>query len=327
VGLSGVAIVLWQAGSAPVGLIAAAVALSFRITGMAEWMLNAISSFFSNLGAMRQSLTTVAGPIILIDKPDAKELRLTSGAIAFESVSFQYGTHTHGVFDISLPIASGEKIGLIGPSGAGKSTLVNLLLRFFDAQRGRISIDGQDITRVTQDSLRRQISMVVQEATLLHRSLRDNIAYGRRDMDDRTIEEAARRAGAHDFILSLVDGEGRSGYDAHIGERGLQLSGGQRQRIALARALLKNAPILILDEATSALDSQIEADILETLYKAMDGKTVIAIAHRLSTLVRMDRIVVLDKGRILETGTHKELLQSGGLYAVLWSKQTGGYIR
>ncbi|BBK41525.1 multidrug ABC transporter ATP-binding protein [Allostella vacuolata] len=327
VGLTGTAILLWQAGDAPVGLVAAALALSFRITGLAEWLLDAVSSLFAHAGALRHSLATVAEPHALTDAPGARDLEIASGAIAFEAVGFRYGRQAGGLADISLSIAPGEKIGLVGPSGAGKSTLVHLLLRFFDPEQGTIRIDGQDIARVTQDSLRRQIGMVAQDATLLNRSVRDNIAYGRRDIDDGAIETSARRAKADGFIAALVDGEGRRGYDAQVGERGVQLSGGQRQRIALARAFLKDAPILVLDEATSALDSQVEADIQDALYRMMDGKTVIAIAHRLSTLARMDRLVVIDEGRIVEIGSHDTLLRAGGLYAALWERQTGGYIR
>jgi ATP-binding cassette subfamily B multidrug efflux pump len=326
VGLVGYAVVLWQAGGAPLGMVAAALALSFRLTGMAEWMLDAVSGLFSSVGAMRQSLKTVAQPLAVIDVPNAGPLRVSGGAIAFKAISHHYGKEDGGLDGVSLVIAPGERVGLVGRSGAGKSTLVNLLLRFFDAEAGSIEIDGQDIARVTQQSLRQSISMVMQDAALLHRSVRDNIAYGRADIAQATIEAAAGKAAAGAFIAGLRDGEGRQGYDAHVGERGVKLSGGQRQRIALARAILKDAPILVLDEATSALDSEVEAAIQDTLYGVMEGKTVIAIAHRLSTIARMDRIVVLDAGRIAEDGTHAALLAQGGIYAALWARQSGGFL-
>ncbi|RYE09141.1 MAG: ABC transporter ATP-binding protein [Hyphomicrobiales bacterium] len=326
VGLIGYAIVLWQAGSAPVGLVAIAVALSFRITAMGEWLLDAVSSLFTSYGALNQALKTVAQPLALVDAPDAKPLAVGSGAIRFSAVSHHYGKDDGGLDLLSLDIAGGEKVGLVGRSGAGKSTLVNLVLRFFDPESGSILIDGQDIGTVRQDTLRRHISMVTQEATLLHRSVRDNIAYGRSDVSAAQIEAAARQAEAHEFILGLADRDGRTGYDTLVGERGVKLSGGQRQRVALARAILKDAPILILDEATSALDSEVEAAIQSTLYGIMEGKTVIAIAHRLSTIARMDRIVVLDRGRIAEQGTHQALLDAGGIYAGLWARQSGGFL-
>ncbi len=325
-GLIGYSIVLWQSGGAPIGLVAIAVALSFRITAMGEWLLDAVSSLFSSIGALRQALKTVAQPLALTDAPDATELKVAGGTIRFDSVTHHYGKDDGGLDGLSLTVASGEKVGLVGRSGAGKSTLVNLVLRFFDAESGTISIDGQDIARVTQDSLRRRISMVTQDAALLHRSVRDNIAYGRADVSDAEIEEAARQAEAQLFIAGLKDQDGHVGYDAIVGERGVKLSGGQRQRIALARAILKNAPILILDEATSALDSEVEAAIQSTLYRIMEGKTVIAIAHRLSTIARMDRIVVLDAGRVAEEGTHDALLAADGIYAKLWAHQSGGFL-
>ncbi|MFT4185559.1 MAG: ABC transporter ATP-binding protein [Rhizobium sp.] len=326
VGLVGRAVILWQAGSAPLGLIAASLALSFRITGMAEWMLDAVSSLFGHLGALRQSLLTVAQPLAITDKPAASRLVIRQGAISFHRVSHHYGKENGGLDGVSLRIAPGEKVGLVGRSGTGKSTLVHLLLRFFDPEAGKIEIDGQDIREVTQESLRRQIGMVSQDATLLHRSVRDNIAHRDPRFRESAIVTAADKAEAAGFIATLRDRDGRTGYDAHVGERGVHLSGGQRQRIALARVILKDAPVLVLDEATSALDSEVEAAIQDTLYGVMEGKTVIAIAHRLSTIARMDRIVVLDQGRIAEDGTHAELLARNGIYAALWSRQSGGFI-
>ncbi len=326
VGLVGYSLALWQSGAAPLGLIAASVTLSFRITAMAEWMLDAVSSLFGYLGTMRQSLKTVAQTLDIVDAPDAERLTLRGGAIRFDSISHHYGKDDGGLDRVSLSIAAGEKVGLVGRSGTGKSTLVNLLLRFFDPESGTIRIDGQDIRSVTQESLRRQIGMVMQDASLLHRSVGDNIAYGRPDIPQNLLEAAAEKAEAAGFIPALRDQHGRTGYAAHVGERGVSLSGGQRQRIALARAILKDAPILILDEATSALDSEAEAAIQQTLHQVMDGKTVIAIAHRLSTIARMDRIVVLDQGRIAEDGTHTELMERNGIYAALWSRQSGGFL-
>jgi ATP-binding cassette subfamily B multidrug efflux pump len=271
-------------------------------------------------------MQTIAQPITLVDRSGATELRLTEGRIEIDGLSHHYGRGSGGIESISLTIRPGERVGLVGRSGAGKSTLVKLLLRFYDADGGRILIDGQDIAAVTQESLRRHIGMVQQDSSLLHRSVRDNILYGRPEASEAEMVEAARRAEAHDFILGLQDPQGRQGYDAQVGERGVKLSGGQRQRVALARVILKDAPILILDEATSALDSEVEAAIQATLYGMMEGKTVIAIAHRLSTIAHMDRIVVLDGGRIVEDGSHAELLAEGGLYARLWARQSGGFI-
>jgi ATP-binding cassette, subfamily B, multidrug efflux pump len=289
---------------------------------------------FENIGMVQDGMRSIDVERQMPDPPDATELRVAGGEIRFESVHFDYGRQKdisargrpvvlHG---IDLTIASGERVGLVGPSGAGKSTLVNLLLHFYEPSRGRILIDGQDVTQATQESLRSQIAMVTQDTSLLHRSIRDNIRYGRPEATDPMIEDAARLAQAHDFILELEDWHGRNGYDAHVGERGVKLSGGQRQRVALARVILKDAPILVLDEATSALDSEVEAAIQSQLDGLMDGRTVIAIAHRLSTIARMDRLVVLDRGRIVETGTHAALLARGGTYARMWQRQSGGFI-
>ncbi|MFG2010423.1 ABC transporter ATP-binding protein [Micromonospora sp. NPDC048868] len=324
VGLVGYGIVLWRTDAAPLGLVAAALALSFRITAMAEWLLDAVSSLFGSVGALRRALRTVAQPLAVADKPQATHLRVRGGAITFAQVSHHYGRGEGGLDRLSLDVAAGERVGIVGRSGAGKSTLVGLLLRFHDAESGTIMIDGTDITDVTQESLRGQIAMVAQEATLLHRSVRENIAGP--DADDARVEAALRRASADRFVATLRDADGRTGLDAHVGERGVRLSGGQRQRIALARAFYRDAPILVLDEATSALDSEAEAAIHDTLSEVMTGRTVIAIAHRLSTIARMDRIVVLDAGRIAEQGTHAELLERGGLYADLWSRQSGGFL-
>ena len=326
VGVVGWAVWLWMQGAATVGMVAAATALTLRLNAMTGWIMWALSTFFRSLGVVSEGMETIAQPIALTDAPGARPLTVTEGRIAFDGLSHHYGGAKGGVADVTLDIAPGEKVGVVGRSGAGKSTLVKLLLRFYDPEGGRILIDGQDVTRVTQDSLRRAIGMVQQDSSLLHRSIRDNIAYGTADATDARIVAAARRAQAHDFILDLEDAEGRRGYDAQVGERGVKLSGGQRQRIALARVILKDAPILVLDEATSALDSEIEAAIQDTLYGMMEGKTVIAIAHRLSTIAAMDRIVVLDEGRIVETGRHDALLAGGGLYARLWSRQSGGFI-
>ncbi|MBL4805740.1 MAG: ABC transporter ATP-binding protein [Rhodobacteraceae bacterium] len=326
VGLVGYAIVLWQNGAGTVGLVASALALSLRITGMIEWMMSAVSSIFGHIGALREELKTIAQPIAIKDRAGAPMLQLKTGEIRFDGVSHHYGKDAGGLDNLSLTIKAGEKVGLVGRSGAGKSTLVNLLLRFHEVEKGTITIDGQDITSVTQDSLRSSIGMVAQEAALLHRSVRDNIDFGRENVSDDAIITAAQRAEAHDFIQTLQDNVGRTGYDTHVGERGVKLSGGQRQRIAIARVILKDAPILVLDEATSALDSEVEAAIQETLYHVMQDKTVIAIAHRLSTIAQMDRIIVLDAGKIAEQGSHSELLAQNGLYASFWNRQSGGFI-
>ncbi|NOC93726.1 ABC transporter ATP-binding protein [Ruegeria sp. HKCCD6604] len=326
VGVVGWAIALWMQGSASVGVVAAATALTLRLNAMTGWIMWALTSFFRQLGIVAEGMETIAQPIDLIDAPDAKPLRLTKGEIQIRDLSHHYGREAGGLDHINLTIQPGEKIGLIGRSGAGKSTLVKLLLRFYDVERGAIYIDGQNIANVTQDSLRSHIGMVQQDSALLHRSVRDNILYGRPDASEAQMIAAAKQAEAHEFILDLQDPQGRTGYDAHVGERGVKLSGGQRQRVTLARVILKDAPILLLDEATSALDSEVEASIQETLYGMMQGKTVIAIAHRLSTIAQMDRILVMDAGRIVEEGTHSDLLAQGGLYAQFWARQSGGFM-
>jgi ATP-binding cassette subfamily B multidrug efflux pump len=293
---------------------------------MSGWILRSITSLFENVGTIENGIATIAQPNGLTDPPDAAPLVVREGAIKFQDVTFRYGAGAPVVEDFTLAIRPGEKVGLVGPSGAGKSTLVNLLLRFYALQEGRILIDGQDIARVTQDSLRASIGMVTQDTSLLHRSVRDNISYGRPDAGEAAIADAAEAARADRFVAGLVDPRGREGYDAHVGERGVKLSGGQRQRIAIARVILKNAPILVLDEATSALDSEVEAVIQESLKQLMAGKTVIAIAHRLSTIAAMDRLVVMDEGRIVEQGSHEALLRARGLYARLWERQSGGFL-
>ncbi len=326
VGVVGWAILLWTQGSATVGVVAAATALTLRLNAMTGWIMWALTSFFRELGIVAEGMQTIAQPIDLLDEPDAKPLRLGNGQIEIRDLSHHYGRETGGLDHVNLTIRPGEKIGLIGRSGAGKSTLVKLLLRFYDVEKGAILIDGQDISKVTQDSLRSHIGMVQQDSALLHRSVRANILYGRPDATEEQMVAAAKQAEAHDFILDLQDPEGRTGYDAHVGERGVKLSGGQRQRVTLARVILKDAPILLLDEATSALDSEVEASIQETLYGMMQGKTVIAIAHRLSTIAQMDRILVMDGGRIVEQGGHSDLLAQGGLYAQFWARQSGGFL-
>ncbi len=327
VSVTGWALFLWYGGQASVGTVAAATALVLRLNNMTYWIMWATTSLVQNLGVVTEGMETIAQPVLLVDRPAAKPLALTEGRIELQGLSHHYGRGSGGLDAIDLVINPGEKIGVVGRSGAGKSTLVKLMLRFYDAEAGRILMDGQDIARVTQDSLRRVIGMVQQDSSLLHRSVRDNILYGRPDASEADMMLAARRAEADAFIAQLEDPEGRTGYDAHVGERGVKLSGGQRQRIGLARVILKDAPILILDEATSALDSEVEAAIQETLYGVMQGKTVIAIAHRLSTIAAMDRIVVLDAGRIAEQGSHAELLaRPNGLYAQFWARQSGGFI-
>lgn len=326
IGVVGGAIWLWSVGEASVGIVAATTALVLRLNAMTAWIMWALTSFFRQLGVVKEGMETIAQPITLVDQVDAQPLKFDEGRIEIDQLTHHYGRQTGGLDTVSLQIEPGQKIGLIGRSGAGKSTLVKLLLRFYDADSGRILIDDQDIAKVTQDSLRAQIGMVQQDSSLLHRSVRDNIRYGRTDATEEEVIAAAKQAEAHEFILDLADAEGREGYDAQVGERGVKLSGGQRQRITLARVMLKDAPILLLDEATSALDSEVEAAIQETLYGMMAGKTVIAIAHRLSTIAQMDRILVLDQGRIVEDGTHDALLSKGGLYADFWARQSGGFL-
>ena len=323
---AGVVLLLWTRGEVGVGAVAAATAMALRLNGISHWVMWEMASLFEHIGTVQDGITTLAQPRTVLDRPDAKPLRVTRGEVRFEQVNFAYSAKRRVIDGLDLTIRPGEKIGLVGRSGAGKSTVVNLMLRFYDLQAGRILVDGQDIAGVTQDSLRAQIGMVTQDTSLLHRSVRDNIVYGRPDASDAQMQAAAEKAEAGEFIQTLVDPKGRTGYDAHVGERGVKLSGGQRQRVAIARVMLKDAPILLLDEATSALDSEVEVAIQASLYKLMEGKTVVAIAHRLSTIAAMDRLVVMDHGRIVEEGSHASLLAQGGIYARLWAHQSGGFL-
>jgi ATP-binding cassette subfamily B multidrug efflux pump len=323
---AGVALWLWTQGQVGVGAVAAATAMALRLNGISHWVMWEMATLFEQVGTVQDGINTLARVHAVTDATDAVPLKVTKGELKFEEVGFAYGGPRAIIDQFNLMIRPGEKVGLVGRSGAGKSTIVNLLLRFYDLEQGRILIDGQNIAHVTQNSLRAQVGMVTQDTSLLHRSVRDNILYGRPDATEADMIDAARRAEAHEFILTLSDAKGRTGYDAHVGERGVKLSGGQRQRIAIARVMLKDAPILLLDEATSALDSEAEAAIQTSLYQLMEGKTVVAIAHRLSTIAAMDRLIVLDKGEIVEEGSHRDLLSQGGLYARLWAHQSGGFL-
>jgi len=325
-GAGGMALWLWSRGEVGAGAVAAVTAMALRVSGHAHWVMWEMTTLFESVGTIQDGINTLTKPRTVLDAPGARPLQVTQGEVRFDKVRFGYQDSRPVIDDLTLTIRPGEKIGLIGRSGAGKSTLVNLLLRFHDVQGGRILIDGQDIAHVTQDSLRQHIGMVTQDTSLLHRSMRDNILYGRPDATEAELHTAARRAEATGFIESLTDLQGRSGYDAQVGERGVKLSGGQRQRVAIARVMLKDAPILLLDEATSALDSEVEAAIQQSLDGLMQGKTVIAIAHRLSTIAAMDRLIVLDAGRVIEEGTHAQLLARGGVYARLWGHQSGGFL-
>ncbi|WP_462386939.1 ABC transporter ATP-binding protein [Acidovorax sp. Q11] len=332
-GACGTALWLWTLGEVGAGAVAAVIAMTLRVSGHAHWVMWEMTTLFESVGTIQDGINTLTKPRTVVDAPDTQPLQVTHGEVRFDNVSFAYenqgaasGKGRPVIDALQLTIRPGEKIGLIGRSGAGKSTLVNLLLRFHDVHAGRVLIDGQDIAHVTQDSLRRNIGMVTQDTSLLHRSMRDNILYGRPDATEEDMHIAARRAEAAEFIETLSDLHGRTGYDAQVGERGVKLSGGQRQRVAIARVMLKDAPILLLDEATSALDSEVEAAIQQSLDSLMEGKTVIAIAHRLSTIAAMDRLIVLDAGRIVEEGTHVQLLALGGVYARLWGHQSGGFL-
>ena len=330
-GTAGVTLWLWSRNAVGIGSVAAATAMALRLNGISHWVMWEVASLFEQVGTVEDGITTLATPLAVVDRPNAQPLNVTRAEIEFKNVTFNYGNDQpeakKPIIDhLSLHVRSGEKIGLVGRSGAGKSTVVNLLLRFYDVREGAICIDGQNIAGVSQSSLRSHIGMVTQDTSLLHRSVRENIIYGRPDATEEEMISAAKRAEAHSFILGLRDAKGRTGYDAHVGERGVKLSGGQRQRIAIARVMLKDAPILLLDEATSALDSEVETAIQGSLYRLMEGKTVVAIAHRLSTIAAMDRLIVLDKGAVIEEGSHATLIQNGGLYARLWAHQTGGFL-
>jgi ATP-binding cassette subfamily B multidrug efflux pump len=324
--IAAMSIALWMESAISIGAIAIAISLALRINGMSMWIMWEVGALFENMGTVVDGISTLSKPVEIKDKENAKPIVVENGGIEFDNVSFHYGEEKGVISDLNLNIKPGEKVGLVGRSGAGKSTLVNLLLRFHDVEKGQIRIDGQPIADVTQDSLRSKIGMVTQDTSLLHRSIKENILYGKPEASDEALYAATKQAQADEFIETLSDPFGNTGYDAQVGERGVKLSGGQRQRIAISRVLLKNAPLLILDEATSALDSEVEAAIQESLNELMQGKTVIAIAHRLSTIAAMDRLIVLDKGQVVEEGTHSELIASGGIYAQLWSHQTGGFI-
>ena len=324
--ITALSISLWMQSAISVGAIAIAISLALRLNGMSQWIMWEFSALFENIGTVTDGMNTLAKPNIIEDKKDAKPLVVSEGNLYFKQMSFHYGESKGVIENLDLNIKPGEKIGLVGRSGSGKSTLVNLLLRFYDVEKGQIIIDGQDIKDVQQESLRLQIGLVTQDTSLLHRSIRENILYGRPDATEEELLKATKQAQAHEFISTLTDSEGNTGYDAQVGERGVKLSGGQRQRIAISRVLLKDAPILVLDEATSALDSEVEAAIQESLYELMQGKTVIAIAHRLSTIAAMDRLIVLDKGQIIEQGSHQQLIEQKGVYAQLWAHQTGGFL-
>lgn len=324
--IGALSIYLWMQGQVSTGAIAIAIGLNLRLNGMSQWIMWEVSMLFEHVGTVQDGINTLSRPLYVQDKPEALPLHVEHGEIAFDRIRFHYGKGSGLFEELSLTIKPGEKIGLIGRSGAGKSTLVNLLLRFHDLEAGKITIDGLDISQVQQRSLRAAVGVVTQDTSLLHRSVRENILYGRPDASEEALIRAATGAHAHDFIQGLSDPEGRVGYEAQVGERGVKLSGGQRQRIAIARVLLKDAPILVLDEATSALDSEVEAVIQENLYQLMEGKTVIAIAHRLSTIAAMDRLIVMNEGRIVEEGTHEQLVQSQGIYAQLWTHQSGGFL-
>ncbi|HHY0534290.1 TPA: ABC transporter ATP-binding protein [Vibrio parahaemolyticus] len=324
--VAALSIYLWLDSAISVGAIAIAVSLALRVNGMSMWIMWEVGALFENMGTVVDGMKTLSKPIDIQDKPNAKDLVVSQGGIQFDNVSFHYGENKGVINHLNLDIKPGEKVGLVGRSGAGKSTLVNLLLRFHDVEEGSIKIDGQNIADVTRDSLRSKIGMVTQDTSLLHRSIRDNILYGNPTASEEELLKATKQAHAHEFIETLTDPFGNVGYDAQVGERGVKLSGGQRQRIAISRVLLKDAPLLVLDEATSALDSEVEAAIQESLNELMQGKTVIAIAHRLSTIAQMDRLIVLDKGNVVEQGTHQELIAHNGIYAQLWAHQTGGFL-